>query len=168
MLCSKCAAVNSPVMQEGISTIITAINRSRKIFRRIEAYIIYRKTFSVDKLNGLKAPALWRLKHSSTSTGPDCKVSERALCFLHARELCKTYSIQVLTQASLAGTSSSITILLFFFFATICMKFVMPTWVLILLSLTGDLSCMAVSLDKAGPFTSRKVKQSAHAAHSTH
>ncbi len=30
-------------MQEGISTIITAINRSRKIFRRIEAYIIYRK-----------------------------------------------------------------------------------------------------------------------------
>ncbi len=47
-----------------------------------------------------------------------------------------------------AGTSCSITILLFFFFATIYLKFVMPTWVLILLSLTGDLSCMAVSLDK--------------------
>lgn len=73
--------------QEGISTIITAINRSRKIFRRIETYIIYR-------------------------------------------------------------ISSSFTILGFFFFAMICMNFVIPTWVLILLSITNDLSSMAVSLDK--------------------
>ena len=29
-------------MQEGIGTIITAIDRSRKIFRRLESYIIYR------------------------------------------------------------------------------------------------------------------------------
>ena len=77
-------------MQEGISTIITAINRSRKIFRRIESYIIYR-------------------------------------------------------------ISCSMTLLIFFFFAIICMNFVMPTWVLILLSLTMDLSSMAISLDKVPP-----------------
>ena len=29
-------------LQEGISTIITAIERSRQIFRRLESYIIYR------------------------------------------------------------------------------------------------------------------------------
>lgn len=34
-------------MQEGIGTIITAIIRSRKIFRRLETYIIYRMTSSL-------------------------------------------------------------------------------------------------------------------------
>lgn len=32
----------TPPMQEGISTIITAICRSRMIFRRLETYILYR------------------------------------------------------------------------------------------------------------------------------
>lgn len=50
-----------------------------------------------------------------------------------------------------AGISSSLTILGFFFFAIICMDFVIPTWILILLSITNDLSSMAVSLDKVLP-----------------
>jgi H+-transporting ATPase len=35
------------VSQEGISTIITAICRSRMIFRRLETYILYRITSSL-------------------------------------------------------------------------------------------------------------------------
>jgi H+-transporting ATPase len=34
-------------LQEGISTIITAIRRSRMIFRRLETYIIYRMASSI-------------------------------------------------------------------------------------------------------------------------
>ena len=34
-------------MQEGISTIITAIRNSHKIFRRLETYVIYRITSSL-------------------------------------------------------------------------------------------------------------------------
>jgi hypothetical protein len=34
-------------LQEGIGTIITAIIRSRKIFRRLETYVIYRMTGSI-------------------------------------------------------------------------------------------------------------------------
>ena len=34
-------------MQDGISTIIVAIVRSRKIFRRLETYIIYRMASSL-------------------------------------------------------------------------------------------------------------------------
>ena len=36
-------AADIVLTQEGIGTIITAINRSRKIFRRIECYIMYSK-----------------------------------------------------------------------------------------------------------------------------
>ena len=73
--------------QDGISTIITAIVNSRKIFRRLETYIIYR-------------------------------------------------------------VASSLLILVFFFFAIICLELEMPTWVLVLISITNDLSVMATALDR--------------------
>ncbi len=41
------SASNACTLQEGISTIIIAIVRSRKIFRRLEMYIIYRMASSV-------------------------------------------------------------------------------------------------------------------------
>lgn len=78
-------------MQDGISTIITAIVNSRKIFRRLETYIIYR-------------------------------------------------------------VASSLLLLIFFFFAIICLKLEMPTWVLVIISITNDLSVMATALDKVSPF----------------
>ena len=77
-------------MQDGISTIITAIVNSRKIFRRLETYIIYR-------------------------------------------------------------VASSLLLLIFFFFAIICLKLEMPTWVLVIISITNDLSVMATALDKVSP-----------------
>lgn len=73
--------------EEGISTIITAICRSRMIFRRLETYILYRIT-------------------------------------------------------------SSLTILGFFFFAIIILKFEIPTWVLVVVSITNDVSACFVSFDK--------------------
>ncbi len=44
--------------------------------------------------------------------------------------------------------ASSLTILLYFFFAVICLRFDFPTWTLVLLSLTNDLSAMATSFDR--------------------
>lgn len=73
--------------QEGINTIITAINRSRVIFRRLESYIIYR-------------------------------------------------------------IASSLTILFFFLLAIVIIGLEFPTWTLVLISLTNDLSAMATSYDK--------------------
>lgn len=44
--------------------------------------------------------------------------------------------------------ASSLTILMFFFFAVIILAFTFPTWTLVLLSLTNDLSAMATSFDR--------------------
>jgi H+-transporting ATPase len=73
--------------EEGISTIITAISRSRMIFRRLETYIIYR-------------------------------------------------------------IASSLLILGFFFFAIVILEFEIPTWVLVVISITNDVSAMFTSFDK--------------------
>jgi len=73
--------------EEGIGTIITAISRSRMIFRRLETYILYR------------------------------------VC-------------------------SSLLILGFFFFAIVTMSFEIPTWVLVVVSITNDVTAMFVSFDK--------------------
>lgn len=82
-------AADIVLLEEGIGTIITAIVRSRKIFRRLETYIVYR-------------------------------------------------------------LASSINILGFFFFAYVIFgsRFDFPTWALVLISLTNDLSVMATSFDK--------------------
>lgn len=81
------AAADIILTEEGIGTIVTALIRSRKIFRRLETYIVYRM-------------------------------------------------------------ASSITILGFFFFAIICMRLEFPTWIMVVISLTNDVSVMATSFDK--------------------
>ena len=47
-----------------------------------------------------------------------------------------------------AGIASSLILTGFFFFAIICMKLELPTWVLVVISICNDLSAMATSLDK--------------------
>jgi H+-transporting ATPase len=80
-------AADITLTQEGIGTIITAISRSRMIFRRLETYILYR-------------------------------------------------------------IASSLLILGFFFFAIIILRLEMPTWVLVIISITNDMSAMFTSFDK--------------------
>lgn len=78
------------VLQEGLSPIITAIQASRTIFARLQAYLIYR-------------------------------------------------------------IASSLLILGFFFFAIIILGLEMPTWAIIVINITNDVSVMATSFDKVSP-----------------
>lgn len=77
------------LLDEGIGTIIKAMIRSRKIFRRLETYIIYRLVSSLVILG-----------------------------------------------------------IFFFLFMIPALRFEFPTWALVLISLTNDLSAMATSFDK--------------------
>lgn len=79
-------AADIVLTEEGIGTIVTAIHASRRIFRRLQTYIIYRM-------------------------------------------------------------ASSLMILGFFFLAILILDFEFPTWTLVLISLTNDLSVMATSFD---------------------
>ncbi|GBG66655.1 hypothetical protein CBR_g66791 [Chara braunii] len=79
-------AADMILTKPGLSTIITAVTRSRKIFRRLESYVIYR-------------------------------------------------------------LASSILVLLFTFFSLVALRFQLPSWSLILLSLVNDFTVMSTSLD---------------------